>query len=260
MKIIELNDKLERYSVTAKGEVVRSRPAAERFGLYAAAMGVSLAMAGGADADVIYSGASSPEQSDPPAQILDNALPGGNLLTSTTSILPPQLDTLTLATTTAQSVSSNPQSAAGSTAPLGTSNGGAFFSTSVAQTVSGGPASHTQGSQDGQTSAASSSGKSNSVITGGLSENLNSFSFRGGIPIDNKWITLEADDFMPIEAGLTFFSLNFAATDALPVSYAATPASASPSSVPEPSPLALLAMGAAGIGVFRRRKANKAVC
>jgi len=77
MQSNNLNNELEQYSSTAKGQASKGKSAAELAG-YAAA-GASLAMAGSADAAIIYSGVQNvTAQINPTAQATNGSFSAYN--------------------------------------------------------------------------------------------------------------------------------------------------------------------------------------
>jgi hypothetical protein len=240
MQSNELNTLLAQYSNAAKGQTHRYS-AAELVG-YAAAASASLAMAGSADASIIYSGVQNITVQTMPIVLTTENAASNSVITSN-----PEQPTSSNASAGSQSILSSGGSVVASTNPPTTNQSSTFLTSSPAQTGTTG----TQQTSQGQ----GLSSNTNSVV-GSLSPGLVVGSFKP-ITFDYSWVTLAATGIESVSASRSATPMMF--NMAVPNSISGGGAQINQqSTVPEPSSLALLAAGAAGINAFRRRKAAKA--
>jgi hypothetical protein len=274
-----LTDKLEHYSTTSRGQGVRGKSAAEWAG-YAAAAGASLAMAGAADASIIYSGVRNiTAQIDPSVQV-----PAADFQVASSiqfNVDGSSFDAFAIERAIFINANSVKylgggviQVASGGSGGARFLNDGAFLSASQLIGPTGSFSANGVGqlriavhSASGATVNGGLFGHAPLGVTGVVGVKLGSGNF--------GWIRLKVEDL-----GLNQpFRDHLALTGGAPISGqgfgdkitvidwayensgAAIHAGAtgSPVGVPEPSALALLAAGAAGIGAFRRRKAERTV-
>lgn len=279
-----LDAKLEQYSSTAKGQTPRAKSAADLVG-YAAAAGASLAMAGSADAAIIYSGVQNiTVQIDPSVQA------------TTSSFSNTQTAPLNIGGSPFLIVAGNGAYTSFPTvlygggafilAPtgayfLGTSSGGkggAFLSASHADIGPGGVFSATGVGQSRFAAASTGAGtfysyNKNNFLPGATG--IAGFQLANG---DFGWIRLRVDELGLNQPFSNFFGGNpvgngqdyadkitvidwaYESCSGVPIHAGDTTGGPStcPASVPEPSPLALLAVGATGVSAFRRRRAAQA--
>ncbi|MCX7098150.1 MAG: PEP-CTERM sorting domain-containing protein [Methylococcales bacterium] len=269
-----LNQKLDQYSIAVGSQTVSGKSAAEWIG-YAAAAGASLAMAGSAEAAIIYSGIQNiTAEIDPTAQISNNTnqkffnIGGSNFkagvvfaLSGTPGSFKYVGGAILAATSSAQALILGAPGAGG--------YNGSFLNASQ---VDIGPNGVFSASGGGNVRTQTSSGNNGFGqfalgATGLIGVKLGSGNY--------GWIRLKVEDmginqpFSSVFGGALGNGLNYA--DKITVidwAYENTGAAihagrkfsfggalSSDNTIPEPSALALLAAGAAGIGAFRRRKA-----
>jgi hypothetical protein len=267
-----LNHKLDQYSAAARGQTARGKSVAELAG-YAAAAGASLAMAGSADAAIIYSGVQNViAQIDPTAQATGSTFQNVDAATFTMggSVFHPIVGNA--------GALGGPSAKYLGRAILSASNSPGFLAgNGVANFLS---ASHADIGPGGNFLTASSVllrrrfnranrgvGSVNNSSAGNFAPGATGIvgvQLRSG---DYGWIRLRVDDlglnqpFSTILAGAGGAignGLNY--PDKITVidwAYEDSGAAIHAGAVPEPSSLALLAAGAAGVSAFRRRKAAK---
>jgi hypothetical protein len=270
---IDLNEQLNRYATNARGQIAQGRGFGEYAG-YAAAVGAGLALAGGADAAIIYSGVQNVSvQINPAWQATQTS--SGLAVTHLLDINQDGVADVLL------SMSANVGTRAGRTYyQIGgffhARNGAALLNTQNSSSNIAAGAMIGPGGQFGPWGAFHSgfwstrSGHSSP----GPAWNLNT-SGLVGIRLGNGdygWIHLRFDDlglnqpYSTLLGGATLQDgqgfpdrmtvVDWAYQDS-GGAIAAGDTGASP--IPEPSSLALLAAGAAGLAGFRRRKANATV-
>ena len=235
-----LNNKLEQYSSVAKSQAAHGKSVAELVG-YAAAAGASLAMAGGADAAIIYTGVENVS-----VQISSVALATGSANSNGT--LPQPQSSKSTSNTTGQAALSSGSVVASTTSPA-TTKSGTFLTSSHANTGQTGSVNTYQTSQGGQATGVSV-GIASKTSAGTVPPSVASVGFKPG-NIDYRWISLVADD--STMSPMLFDMAMPVAADSATIHTQIT----GQTTVSEPSSLALLAAGAAGVSAFRRRKAAK---
>ncbi|MDP2430662.1 MAG: PEP-CTERM sorting domain-containing protein [Pseudomonadota bacterium] len=270
---IDLNEQLTRYGITAKGQIAQGRSLGEYAG-YAAAVGAGLAMAGGADAAIIYSGVQNISLSlNPAAQAATNSIfnvasqnidmDGGGADFGIQVGFVGQLNT---GSTAAKYVGGGILQGAGSALWL---NAGSASNLAAGAMV--GPGGNFAGGNVGRvrfqvvntvSSSATTNGNFADGVTGFVGIKLASGNY--------GWIRLRLDDLginqpfstllgAPLGAGLGFPDKITVIDWAYQTSGGAIQVGDTVSqTVPEPSSLALLAAGAAGLAAFRRRKTAQA--
>lgn len=270
---IELNEQLARYSITAGGQIAQGRNLGAYAG-YAAAVGAGLAMAGGADAAIIYSGVQNATLAvNPAAQAA--ALGSNNVASQGFDMDGGGVDFNAVAGMVALLSSGLTQAKYFGLGIVQPAGGAAFLSNGVdiANLAAGaliGPAGVFAGNGGGNVKQqiAPAGGTSNggafaNGTTGFVGIRLGSGNY--------GWIRLRLDDLglnqpfstllsgSPLGNGANYIDKLTVIDWAYETSGGAIAAGATSSAVPEPSSLALLAAGAAGLAAFRRRKVERAV-
>lgn len=270
----ELSVRLDQYALTAKGQMAQGHSIARIAG-YAAAAGASLAMAGTAEASIVYSGVQNLMVSiDPAAQATTNIFRNSSSALVDMDGGGADLNLNVFAGSfaadfggfsIAKYVGIGSLGASGGAALLGS---GSYGASNLASGALIGPA---------ESFGASNAGNAyKKFLVGGntlVSTNVGNFNFDTtgfvGIRLGSGnfgWIRLRVDDLgrnrlfstllggTPVDAGLNY-------PDKVTVvdwAYQNNGGSIRAGAIPEPAPLALLAAGAMGIGAFRRRKAAQA--
>lgn len=272
-----LQQKLEQYSTTTKGQTIHSLSAAEIAG-YAAAAAAALTMAGAADASIIYSGVQNISVAiDPTVQAtaatiynVNSAAPidmdGGGTDFLLSVGFAGRID----GPSTAKYIGAGYLQAKNGAAFLGSPGGFEVGGVNLAGGATVGPGGVFSAYGAGRLRVVSmgttSTGNFASGVTGFVGIKLGSGNF--------GWIRLRLDNlgpnqpfttqltgggFPPIGSGQGFPDkvtvIDWAYDDSGAPIHVADPTS----QVPEPSSLFLLAGGAAGIAAFRRRKAERRV-
>lgn len=273
-----LQERLDRYGITARGQIGRG-PSVGEVAAYAAAAGVGLVMAGGADAQIIYSGIRNLEFNIDPAAVATSRAWATNIANVASAAI--DLDGGGADATVRLSFLGNvaPGSAtanyygfgglvvAGSARFLGISGGSASL----------GGSNVPKGAQIGSSGvfSASSAGlvRGEALISGGPQGpyDLGHFQLgqKGIVGIqlasgNYGWIRLRIDD-----RGDNNPFVEYLGTPPAPllsgarypdritvIDWAYESIAGDPIEAPVPTPLALLAAGALGIAAFRRRKAG----
>jgi hypothetical protein len=272
-EITSLQQQLEQYSLTVKGQTNRRRSAAEIAG-YAAAAGAAMAMAGTADASIIYSGVRNIS-----VQINPNAVATHNVLSIRQStnidIDGGGADLFAQVHFFAGFSTTHPTHAkyVGS-GRVGGATGGAKLLQGTARGVANlhlssmiGPGGNFRVNPGGFSHSVSVGGSHPaSIFNGNFAlgvTGIAGFQLASG---NFGWIRLRIDDLGPNQpfGGTYTNGQNF--PDKITIIDWAYDNSGAPIHVadtgrpiPEPSSLVLLASGAAGIAAFRRRKAERRV-
>lgn len=256
----DLTGRLDQYAIAAKGQITGGRGLGEIAG-YAAAVGAGLAMAGAADASIIYSGLRN-------INVAIN--PNATSATSTTSI---DIDSdaspdLVMAIGVDAGGTTGTKYGVG-IAALGATGGAQLLLASTAYGFSlmfgaNVPGSHTVGPGGAFGTAKYLAGiVANEFNATTANVNLGNFALGvtgvAGFHLGSGnygWIRLRIDDLGPNQplGGTKGIGL----PDRITAIDWAYDDSGAAIHVPAPTPLALLAAGALGIGVFRRRKALQA--
>jgi hypothetical protein len=258
--------KLDQYSIAARGQMRVGHKAASWAG-FATAAGATLAMSGVAEATIIYSG----------TQNINLALtnPVGGSTSQSTAI---DLDgdgqndvIFGLQHRTAAAAPNGVQRLGGGgfLSGLGTTNGRAVFSTTGATSnvrqLSAGNIIGPGGTFGGSSSALAQGTFTFAAVTGGVATTTSATTITGpwnlnvngfvGVQFQHNgadhyaWIRLSFEDRSPTNGQadrLTIVDWAYQATEGFGIKAGQT--------VPEPTPLALLAAGAVGIGSFRRKR------
>lgn len=286
MQTETLTDKLDRYSTVAKSQTAHGKSVAELAG-YAAAAGASLAMAGNADAAIIYSGIQNISvQIDPTVQATSNSSVFSNADVAVFNIGGAQFQagvgffgelSGSVSSATAKYIGLGlVQAQSGSITAEFLVNGasssfpfrGAFLQASHADI----------GPSGNFTALGAGLFRINNAISPGPNTTVGNFPLNAtgiaGFKLSNGdfgWIRLKLEDLglnqpfsdllggTPLGDGLNYPDKLTVIDWAYEDSGAAIHAGDTGQTVPEPSSLALLAAGATGISAFRRRKAAKAV-
>lgn len=272
---LELKEQLTRYGVTAKGQIAQGRGFGACAG-YAAAVGAGMAMAGGADAAIVYSGVQNLSVH------IDPAWQAAQLSSGRVATLPIDLNgdgqadvLMSHSVNVGKRMGRTYYQEGGFFKPR---NGAGIMNTANSNSNLAAGRLIGPGEQFGHFGAFKSgfwrAGSSSVSNPGGnFSFNVPGLvGFRLGNG-DYGWIRLRFDDAglnqplktllggSPLQDGHGFpdgMTVVDWAYDNSGAPIAAGDTGATPPTVPEPSPLALLAAGAAGITALRRRKAKQA--
>lgn len=271
---IELNEQLAHYSITASGQITQGRNLGAYAG-YAAAVGAGLAIAGGADASIIYSGVQNIAVAVNPA-LQATALTLNNLANAGFDMDGGGVDFTVLAGMAAQLGAGYTQAKYVGLGALQPAGGAAFLSNGahIANLAAGaliGPAGAFAGNSAGYAKMQVTPPGGGTIFQGAFANGTTGFV---GIRLGSGnygWIRLRLDDLglnqpfstllsgSPIGNGTNYIDKLTVIDWAYETSGGAIAAGATASAVPEPSSLALLAAGAAGLAAFRRRKVERAV-
>ncbi len=260
-----LNEQLNRYGLTAKAQINQGKSLGDYAG-YAAAVGAGLALAGGADAAIIYSGVQNLTVQKNPAV--------GGMLSAPVALFGGASNAIEFAGMLGgvQSVSHFKYlggaglRAGGGAKFMGT---GGYSGSNLAAGALIGPGGVFSANAVGRVKIAVNS--SSSVAYGAVGKFLSSTTGFAGIRLGNGdygWIRLSLSElglnqpfsssFGPVQNGQGFPDkitvIDWAYDDSGAAIHAGD--TTSPAPVPEPSTLALLAAGAAGLARLRRRQAH----
>ena len=271
-----LQERLDRYGITARGQIARGPSVGEIAG-YAAAAGVGLVMAGGADAQIIYSGIRNLEFNINPAAVA-NARAFKSIVSATIDLDGGGADASVRLSFYGKAATGSATATYYGFGGLIVAGSARFLGSSVLLGVLGG-SNVPKGAQIGPSgvfSASSAGLVRGEALIGGTPQgpyDLGHFQLgqKGIVGIrlasgNYGWIRLRIDDLgdnnpfdgytgtpnAPLLSGAHY-------PDRVTVidwAYEDSPGAAI--EAPAPTPLALLAAGAVGIAAFRRRKARPA--